>query len=165
MLITVMGAFIITSVFLYFLQDRLALQETKSSIDAAITSVENVIAEEDDKSAIAGIAENISISSTGYFLILDENLNIVGYPKNFDIDPEKTEDFMQYNYSAGEMFTGIIGGENCYMEYRITQNGYYVVAVLPEKEAMQERNISLYVNTFLEVLVFAALFGLIYVLM
>ncbi|MCQ2409244.1 MAG: SpoIIE family protein phosphatase [Clostridia bacterium] len=164
MLITVIGAFIITSVFLYFLQDRLALQETKSSIDAAITSVENVIAEEDDKSEIAGIAENISISSTGYFLILDENLNIVGYPKNFDIDPEKTEDFMQYNYNPGEMFEGVIGGENCYMEYRITQNGYYVVAVLPEKEAMQERNISLYVNTFLEVLVFAALFGLIYVL-
>jgi len=56
-----------------------------------------------------------------------------------------------------------IGDVSSYCRYRSAE-GYYIVSVLPEAEALQMRNIALYVNTFMEILVFAVLFLLIYLL-
>lgn len=158
MLITVISAFVVTSVFLYFLQDRLATEQTERTMDAAISSVENIVAGGD-----AEISSKVTVSRTGYFIILDENMNIISAPEGFMADAG-TDDFTKYNVQAKELFKATIAGETCFCKYTLTDSGKIIVAVLPEEEAMQERNISLYVNTFLEVLVFAVLFGLIYIL-
>ena len=56
-----------------------------------------------------------------------------------------------------------IDGKECLCRYRIAE-GYYIFSVLPEAEAVQMRNIAIYVNSFMEILVFAVLFILIYLL-
>ncbi|MCQ2456277.1 MAG: SpoIIE family protein phosphatase, partial [Clostridia bacterium] len=56
-----------------------------------------------------------------------------------------------------------VGGAQSYCRFRTT-DGYRIVSVLPESEALQLRNIALYVNSFMEILVFAIMFALIYLL-
>ncbi len=110
---------------------------------------------------LTGITKNRSVGNTGFILIVDDVLRLVSSPAGMGPD-----DFRRENDEVpltGETFTVTVNGEPCFARYEMSE-GYYVISVLPEAEALQMRNIALYVNTFLEVMVFAILFGLIYLL-
>lgn len=63
----------------------------------------------------------------------------------------------------GVRFSAEVHGTPSYCMY-VTGEGYRIVAVLPQSEAVFTRNMSVYILVFMEVLIFAALFLLIYVL-
>ena len=117
----------------------------------------------DIKSSIQNVAKNRHVGSTGYILIFDEAHYPVSVPKGIDIS-----DFLRnsdkLNMPEGDVtFQMELNNEPCFCRRNVTE-GYSIISVLPEAEALQMRNIALYVNSFMEILVFAVLFGLIYLL-
>lgn len=109
------------------------------------------------------ITKNRHVGKNGYLLILDEKFDIVCAPNGSSIEKLFSEVGEMANPNPGEIFTMTVAGEPCFCCFKQTE-GYYIMSVLPESEAFEMRNIALYVNTFLEILVFAVLFGLIYML-
>ncbi len=115
-----------------------------------------------DKEVI-GITKNRHVGKTGCIMILDSQLNIISAPPSM-----KQKNLLQ---SAPRIeipnpdttFSMNIDGQDCRCRYRLAE-GYYIFSVLPEAEAVQMRNIAAYVNSFMEILVFAILFILIYLL-
>lgn len=112
---------------------------------------------------VVGITKNRHVGQTGYVMILDGKLNIISAPstlkqKNLAQAAEKV-----VLPEPDTTFPMTINGVECRCRYKFTE-GYYIFSVLPEAEALQMRNIAIYVNTFMEILVFAILFGLIYLL-
>lgn len=65
--------------------------------------------------------------------------------------------------TAGALFSAEVEGTPAYCMYG-TGEGYSVVGVLPQSEAVFGRNMSVYLLVFTEVLIFAALFLLLYIL-
>ena len=111
---------------------------------------------------VVDITKNRKIGETGRILIFDKTHGIVSAPENFNgegID----EEMRSKRPAENTVFEMMINGSPSYCCYMMTE-GYYIFAVLPQEEALQMRNIALYVNAFLEILVFAALFGMIYLL-
>lgn len=117
---------------------------------------------QDIDETVIGITRNRHVGNTGYILILDEDFRIVSTPSGFAIDSQTTDKFDRMP-EENTSFNVTINGEKMRCRYCLDE-GYYILAVLPEEEALQLRNTALYVNTFMEVLVFAALFFLIYLL-
>lgn len=117
--------------------------------------------QEDLAEQVVGLTKNRHVGNTGFILILDAQRSVVSAPETLDINSIHAK-----NVAAPEQdttFTSVIGEETVYCRYHSAE-GYAIVSILPESEALQMRNIALYVNTFMEILVFAILFGLIYLL-
>lgn len=119
--------------------------------------------QKDIDSQVVGITKNRHVGKSGYILILDKQGSIVSAPAGMT-----DESLLKDGKSIGEVSEATtvkvtINGESVYCRYGMNE-GYYIISVLPAAEALQTRNVALYVNTFLEVLVFAVLFVLIYML-
>ena len=111
---------------------------------------------------VKGSSKNRRVGNTGYVVILDAQNNIVSAPPSFD--STATKDLLNIPLTESEESTLMsVGGVKCYCRRDMTE-GYSIIAVLPQDEATQIRTIAIYVNTFMEILVFALLFGLIYLL-
>ncbi len=112
---------------------------------------------------IVGITKNRHVGQTGYTMIFDSDGHIVSAPKSITEEQlEKDADGME-TPAENRMFEMKLNNENCFCKFRQSE-GYYIISVLTKAEAFQIRNVALYVNTFLEILVFAILFGIIYLL-
>ena len=109
---------------------------------------------------VTNAANNRHIGSTGYVIIADKNLKVVGSPHDhrystideygFDVDAK-----------ADVLNEGIVDGEE--VRYIYTEaEGYYIVSVLPIEEGYKVRSVATYVNVFMEIMAFAVLFVLIY---
>ncbi len=115
----------------------------------------------DIASQVKGITKNRHVGKTGIVFILDENKNIVSAPGDF------TQEKMLKETAGVEMpkqnitFEVTVNGKKSYSRYAMSE-GYYIVAAQPISEANETRNIAVYVNSFMEILVFAILFLLIY---
>lgn len=112
---------------------------------------------------VVGITKNRHVGQTGYVMILDSKLNIISAPpslmkKNLAQAAPRLE-----MPDEDTTFSMTINNTECRCLYQRTE-GYYIFSVLPETEATQARNVVIYVNTFMEILVFAILFALIYLL-
>ena len=111
------------------------------------------------------VTKNRHIGNNGFVAICDENLNIVidrsDYSgKNLNtigvsIDTDVT--------SENTVFEAEIYGKPYLLAYTFAE-GYYIIGAIPKSEAMFMRNVSIYVSIFMEILIFAALFTLIYFL-
>ncbi len=112
---------------------------------------------------VVGITRNRHVGETGYILIVDSARQIVSAPAGLTMEKLAAEvgdiPVPEQNVTS----PAFLNGEDCFCRYQVTE-GYYIVSVLPKTEALQLRNIALYVNAFMEILVFAILFGLIYLL-
>ena len=112
---------------------------------------------------VVGITRNRHVGQTGYVMILDSQLNIKSAPPALS---QKNLTQAADNVSlpgTDTNFNMVINGVECLCRYTNSE-GYYIFSVLPIEEALQMRNIALYINTFMEILVFAILFAIIYVL-
>ena len=111
------------------------------------------------------VSKNRHVGNSGFVAICDENFNLVTYRSDFEgtelqkigitFDPE--------TISEGEIFMSTIYDKEYLCSYRFVE-GYYIVGAMPKHEAMFMQEVSVYVNTFMEVLIFASLFVLIYFL-
>ncbi len=115
------------------------------------------------KSQIIGLTKNRHVGHTGYIMILDENLNIISAPK------EITQRNLVHVTDKLELpnsdisFEMNVNGIPSRCLYKVTE-GFYIFSVLPETEAIQTRDNILWINSFIEILVFAVLYAIIYFL-
>ena len=111
------------------------------------------------------VSRNRHVGNSGFVAICDENFNLVTYRSDFEgaelqkigitVDRETT--------SEGEIFEAMVYDKEYLCSYRFVE-GYYIIGAMPKFEAMFMKEVSVYVNTFMEILIFAALFVLIYFL-
>ena len=121
--------------------------------------------QKDIDSFVVGVTRNRHVGEEGCIIIADEawkivsdrhgnegkNLSATGLWINRDAIP------------AGEKFDAKVYGMDCYCIYQV-QEGYCIVAMIPQREAALSRNVSVGVTTVMEIVVFAALFVMIYYL-
>ena len=114
---------------------------------------------------VVGVTRNRHVGEGGCIIIVDESWNIVSdrygnEGANLEvtglwIDPAAMPE--------NEPFQAEVYGQPCYCMYRTTE-GYRIVAVMPRSEAALSRNVSVSVTTAMQIVVFTALFIMIFVL-
>lgn len=114
---------------------------------------------------VIGATKNRHVGENGYLIIAAEDWTIVSTPNDDQgenlavtdiwIDPAVTAEYTRFETS--------VYGEPCYGMYAIAE-GYYIVAVTPVRDAVFSRDLSVFVTVFMEILVFAALFVVVYLL-
>lgn len=114
---------------------------------------------------VVGVTRNRHVGEGGCILIADESWNIVSDRNGNEgqnlsvtgiwIDTE--------TIAQGQVFTADVYGESCYCMYK-QQEGYTIVAVMPQSEAALSRNVAVSVTTAMQVVIFAALFIMIFIL-
>ncbi len=115
--------------------------------------------------AIGGSTRNRRVGESGYLIIVDANWNIVSDRHGHEgknlletgiwIDTERDTPFSLY-------YTDVHGVPSCYT-FAETE-GYYIVGVMPMLEAFFSRDVSAYLTVFMEIVMFAAMFLLVYYL-
>ncbi|MBQ3044933.1 MAG: SpoIIE family protein phosphatase [Clostridia bacterium] len=114
---------------------------------------------------VVGVTRNRHVGEGGSIIIVDENWNIVSdrygnEGKNLDVTGIWID---TDNIPENEVFTAEVYGESCYCIHQVTE-GYRIVAVMPKSEAALSRNVSVGVTTVMQIIVFAALFIMIFIL-
>ena len=114
---------------------------------------------------VVGVTRNRHVGEGGSVIIVNEAWNIVSdrqgnEGKNLEtigvwIDTSVT--------MPDEVFFAEVYGTPCYCMYQLTE-GYLILAVMPTSEAALSRNVSVTVTTAMQILVFASLFALIFIL-
>ena len=114
---------------------------------------------------VIGVTRNRHVGENGCIIIVDEDWNIVSdrygnEGQNLDvtglwIDPAVTPE--------NEPFMAQVYGQHSYCMHQLTE-GYRIVVVMPSSEAALSRNVSVGVTTAMQIVVFAALFIMIFVL-
>lgn len=112
---------------------------------------------------VSNLTMNKHVGQTGRVIAIDQNGDFVGtaspvvksivekYGEELFRKPEK--DVMRVEEHSGDRYVAFMNVE-----------GYTLVANIPVSEALEMRDTNLYVNTFLEMIVFAILFILVYLL-
>lgn len=110
--------------------------------------------------------KNRHIGDNGFIVVCDEQLKIVSddSSKNGKELAAIGIPVNRENTSPGEIFETKINGINYLCAYHFVE-GYYIIGTMPVEEAMYMKTLSGYVNTFSEMIIFAALFVLIYFLL
>ena len=111
---------------------------------------------------VVGITRNRHVGESGFIFIISADYQMVSAPKSLNGETPK-EQILLSDYAPDSTFAARFLGDDYFCRYRMAE-GYYLVSAIPVSEALQLRNIALYVNSFMEILVFAILFGLIYML-
>ena len=119
--------------------------------------------QKDIAAQVSGITQNRHVGENGYTFILDERQNVVSAAKEMikDIALARKKDMLSGATDA--TYPLQIGGVDYLCRYRVAE-GYYIISVMPETEVFSSRNTAIYVNTFMEIIVFAALFAMVYLL-
>lgn len=114
---------------------------------------------------VVGVTRNRHVGEGGCILIADENWNIVSdrnhnegqnlYVTGIWIDRDTMPESVP--------FRATVYGQDSYCMYVVSE-GYYIVAVMPENEIVLQRDTSVRLTATLEVLVFLALFAMIFLL-
>ena len=112
---------------------------------------------------VSGTTQNRHVGQEGYTFILDERQNVVSAAKDLVKDIALSRKSEMLNGTENMTYPLQIGGTDYLCRYREAE-GYYIVSVMPEEEVFQSRNTAIYVNTFMEIIVFAVLFALVYLL-
>ena len=110
---------------------------------------------------ISGTARNRHVGENGFIFILDQRFNVVSAPKELLKDIALADKKVIQDVPENERFSMEIQGQP-YECCSRTAEGYCIVSAMPETEVYQSRNTAIYVNTFMEIIVFAALFAMVY---
>ena len=112
---------------------------------------------------VVNITRNRHVGETGYILIIDKAGKLVSCPEGMTNESLYSDGVAVGEVPPDTTIAMSISGEDCFCRYR-TDEGYYIISVQPQAEALKTRNLAMYVNSFMEILVFAVLFALIYML-
>lgn len=119
--------------------------------------------QKDIDAQVVGITKNRHIGSTGYTIIVNENFRLVSGPVGFKLHKIDANNTNSENLPKDEVFETSVNGEDAFC-YFGTAEGYYIVSVMPSQEVYKLRNTAMYANTFIEILIFAVLFIIIYLI-
>ncbi|MDO4536636.1 MAG: SpoIIE family protein phosphatase [Coriobacteriales bacterium] len=113
-----------------------------------------------------GFTKNRHVGEEGSILIVDdENMVLSAYDVNSlltDLSETGLDKALEEN-EPGYLFSGRYVDEDVYGVYREYEN-LRIIAIQPKMEAKFSRNVAVLLSAFMEVLVFAALFAVIYIL-
>ena len=114
---------------------------------------------------VVGVTRNRHVGEGGCIIIVDEDWNIVSdrhsnEGRNLNVTGIWID---TASMPESQVFTAEVYGQACYCMYQTTE-GYCIVAVMPESEAALSRNVSVGVTTAMQIVVFAALFMMIFIL-
>ena len=114
---------------------------------------------------VKAVSKNRHVGNSGFVAICDENFNLVTDRTDFEgAQLQKIGiTFDSDTVKEGEIFEAMVYDKEYLCSYRFVE-GYYIIGAIPKIEAMFMKEVSVYVNTFMEILIFAALFVLIYFL-
>ncbi len=112
---------------------------------------------------VVGATKNSHVGTSGYILIMDEGCSIVSAPEEMENALSEKAKKTITGAKEGKTITCTLNGQESYCQV-LPAEGYYIVSVLPVAEALKSRNIAVYVNSFMEILIFATLFFVIYML-
>ena len=115
---------------------------------------------------VIGVTRNRHVGEGGSLIICDENWKIVS--DRHDVEGQLLETIGLTvdtdKIANGERFTATVYGVPSYCMYQYSE-GYYIISVLPKSEAVLSRNVSVGVTITMMVVIFMALFGIIYYLL
>ena len=115
---------------------------------------------------VIGVTRNRHVGEGGSLIICDENWKIVS--DRHDVEGQLLETIGLTvdtdKIAKGERFTATVYGVPSYCMYQYSE-GYYIISVLPKSEAVLSRNVSVGVTIAMMVVIFMALFGIIYYLL
>lgn len=119
----------------------------------------------DIDSRVIGATRNRHVGENGCIIICSENGRIVSDRYNNEGKALEVTGLSvdKLTMPEEEYFTALVYEEPCYCLYVIAE-GYYIIAVIPQSEAVLSRNVSVGVTTAMEIAVFVVLFVLIYML-
>ena len=119
----------------------------------------------DIASQVIGVTRNRHVGEGGCVIIADESGNIVSDQQENEGQPLPVTglDLDLITHSGDDIFEATVYGEPCYCKV-VKAEGYYITAVMPASETVVSRNVSIGITTAVEVIVFLALFAVIYVL-
>ncbi|MEA4854041.1 MAG: SpoIIE family protein phosphatase [Christensenella sp.] len=114
---------------------------------------------------VIGATQNRHVGETGYIMIVSDDFSIVSSPNGNDSDGlEKAGIYIDTKtMPKNTRFQGEVYGTDCFYMYDLTE-GYYIIAVQAAEEVLFSRDLSVYVTVFMEIIVFAVLFILVYFL-
>ena len=116
----------------------------------------------DDLSAqVESSVKNRHVGQSGEFAIIDKTGNVVSTRGDITTDTDAQLAADAAKAGAGQLFTTKFADEECFALYQEVE-GYRIIALLPASEANVSRDSSLLIVALMEVLVFAALFLVIY---
>ncbi len=119
----------------------------------------------DIRDTVVKIARNRHIGNNGFIVIFDENQNIVSEcSEELRQKLENTDIGLDTEHkSQDELFNINIGGTAYIASYSYVE-GFYIFGAIPKSEALFMRDVSVYLSSFMEILIFSALFILVYFL-
>ncbi|NLA69735.1 MAG: SpoIIE family protein phosphatase [Clostridiales bacterium] len=159
LMICIVFVFILSSLFINITQTRLA--EKNASYLLSVNIDDALAALSDSSTDVAYVTDNRHVGNTGYMLIADSSQTIVGGQALGESLSDLNLDLSVAN--EGLTLSGDI--DNIASRYMFTQsNGYTIIAVIPEEEVIRAGSLSTYMNVFIEILLFAVLFILVYYL-
>lgn len=112
---------------------------------------------------VIGATRNSHVGATGYVIIMDEDYDIVSAPETMEKALSDKERSIIEKAEKGKTFRTVLNGEGAYCQV-LPAEGYCIMSVLPAEEALRTRNIALYVNSFMEILIFGILFFILYMI-
>lgn len=164
LLLCVLAAFTITCVFSHMVQSRMALKDAETVLSL---NIEDMILEAERKNEsreeIARSAPYVRVGKEGGILICDSELTLLSGGHR----GSKLKDTQIFDQSvegtSDTCFQISVYGTPSYCMFTKYNNLYYI-AYIPVTEVMYYRSISGYLTFFTQMLIFAALFCLIYLL-
>ena len=114
---------------------------------------------------VVGVTRNRHVGEGGSVIIVNEAWDIVSDRQgNEGKNLETIGVWIDRSITMpDEVFLADVYGVPCYCMYQVTE-GYLILAVMPTSEAALSRNVSVTVTTAMQILVFASLFALIFIL-
>lgn len=104
------------------------------------------------------------VNEHGHILIMDaQDKQVTDYKDYLGKEPGLTLAGLRAKGKENERIRGDVYGEDCYFTYS-TAETYTIVVMLPYDEVVSNRDSSFLINSLMQILAYAVLFGLVYVL-
>ena len=123
---------------------------------------------------VIGVTKNRHVGTGGFVAVCDENLNLVIDDSQYNTKSIETIGIvptaeMLSKQTATKLYTADVvdgindGSENYTYVFKFIE-GYFIIAAMPTEEVTIMRDVSIMLSSFMQVLIFAALFLLLYLL-
>ena len=119
---------------------------------------------DDLSTQVEAAVRNRHVGQAGALVVIDEMGNSVSTHNDDDRRAASNLADSASDVNPGQLFTTTFADEACYAAYGEVE-GYRIIALQPVSEANESRDVSILIMAFMEVLVFAALFLVIYAVM
>ena len=122
-----------------------------------------------NQAGVDALVKNVAffknVGNTGSLLILNQNFETISEGKNVNLPSDRTKlvKAIQDN-EAKNTFRFEMGSIEYFGQYQY-EDTHYIVSILPVEEGQLSRDISVFVNTFLEIIVFGLFFVTVYFLL